>query len=172
MRKTQQTPKSDNSFLEADYQLPSTSNYAKLKDGENKIRILSKPVVGYLDWKDNKPLRFRMDNKPKAPIDPKRSVKHFWAFPIYNYNEKSVQILELTQSSIQKAIQALTQDEDWANVFEYDIKIVREGSGMETEYTVNPVPHKPVSEEIKKAYFDKGEINLDALFEGGDPFKS
>lgn len=156
-------------FLPQDYTAPkTTSHYLKLQDGENRIRILSKPVFGWEDWQDRKPVRFTMDSKPK-PSDPKKPVKHFWSFIVWNVNEAQIQIMQITQKSIQKFIESLSRDEDWGLPFEYDIKINREGEGMETEYTVNPVPHKPVSQEILDAFKER-PINLDALFSGGDPF--
>lgn len=158
-------------FLPQGYEAPSSSGgYMKFKDGENRFRILSRPIIGWEDWKDKKPLRFRLDKKPAAPIDPKKAIKHFWAFVVWNVTEERIQILEITQVTIQSAIQNLTKDEDWGNPFEYDIKVKRSGSGMETEYTVNPAPKSKVSQEVKDALAKMGTINLEALYDGGDPF--
>lgn len=162
----------NNDFLPSGYVQPISggNNYMKIKQGENKFRILSKPIVGWLDWQDKKPLRFDFKNKPNA-IDPTKPVKHFWAFVVWNYNDKAINILEITQSSIQQAITALTKDDDWGSPFGYDIKIVRTGEKMETTYTVNPVPHKPITDDVKKAYFEKPVI-LEKLFKGEDPFSA
>lgn len=163
--------KTSNDFLPQGYEQPTSGgNYAKLKQGENKFRILGKPIIGWLDWQDKKPLRFRMKDKPSQPIDPTKAVKHFWAMVVWNYNENQIQILEITQSSIQSAISTLSNDEDWGNPLSYDIKIVRTGEKMETQYAVNPVPHKPLSAEISMALEAK-PIKLEALFDGEDPFK-
>lgn len=156
-------------FLPEDYEPPkSSSSYLKLKDGETKIRILSQPIFGWEDWKNKKPIRFHMDNKPMA-TDPKKPVKHFWAFIVYNYSDAEIQIMQVTQSTIRKALESFSKDEDWGNPFEYDIKINKAGEGIETEYTINPIPHKKISAEILEAFKAK-PINLDALFEGTDPF--
>lgn len=162
-----------NDFLPDGYEAPKSQgqNYVKLEKGENKIRILSKPIIGWLDWRDKKPLRFPMSEKPH-PVDPKIPVKHFWAFVVWNYKTETISIMEITQSTIQHAIQALSKDEDWGNPFRYDIKIIKTGDGMETEYTVNPVPHKPVTAEVQNAFMLKGEIKLTNLFSGGDPFEN
>lgn len=160
-----------NDFLPDGYEMPTNGNgYMKLKDGENKFRILSKPIIGWEDWKDNKPIRFTFKNKPEKPINPDKKIKHFWAMIVWNYNEQAIQILQITQSSIQKSIQDLINDADWGKPYGYDIKIIRKGEKMETEYSVNPSPHKPISEEIKDAFFDK-PIYLEALFDGSDPFQ-
>jgi len=161
-----------NDFLPTDYTAPKPSgHYMKLADGENRFRILSKPIIGWLDWQDKKPLRFRMDAKPN-PVDPKKAVRHFWAFIVWNVNEKKMQILEITQSTIQSAIQALSKDEDWGSPFGYDIKIKRSGTDLETKYAVSPVPHSKLSDEAKEATKDMDKVNLEALYEGGDPFES
>jgi len=141
----------------------------KLVKGDNKFRILSKPIVGWLDWKDKKPYRFGMKNKPEKPMEAGSTIKHFWAFIVWNYNEQAVQILELTQAGIQKTIGELSKDEDWGAPFEYDIKVSRKGDGLETEYSVTPSPKKPLSEEIKKAALEK-PCNLEALYTGSDPW--
>lgn len=157
-------------FLPVDYQAPKmNSSYMKILPGENKIRVLSRPIMGWEDWIDKRPVRFKMDQKPLTPVDPEKPVKHFWAFIVWNYNEKQIQILQLTQASIRKSIEALCKDEDWGAPFFYDIKIIKKGEQMETEYVVNPLPHKPVTEEMISC-FHKKPINLEALYEGADPF--
>lgn len=157
-------------FLPPDYELPSSAhNYMKLQDGENKFRILARPVIGWLDWKDKKPIRYPMNGAKPQPVDPTKPVKHFWAFPVWNYNESSVQVLEITQASIQAKISNLAKDEDWGDPLQYDLKVTRSGAMLETKYDINPVPAKPLSEEIKAAFRAK-PCNLEALFENGDPF--
>jgi hypothetical protein len=157
-------------FLPTDYQAPKmNSSYMKILPGENKIRILSKPVMGWEDWKDKKPIRFREHAKPLSPVDPEKPVKFFWSFIVWNYNEKQIQILHLTQASIRKNIEALCKDADWGQPFFYDIKILKKGEQMETEYVVNPLPHKPITEEMISC-FHKKPINLEALYDNSDPF--
>lgn len=156
-------------FLPQDYQAPSGSaDYMKFQKGENKFRILSKPIIGWLDWKDKKPYRFPMKNKPSQPMGD-QAIKHFWAFIVYDHTNPGVKILEITQASIQTAIAGLSKDEEWGAPFEYDIKVTKTGDGLETEYTTTPSPKKPISDDIKKAAMDK-PCYLDALFTGGDPW--
>lgn len=158
-------------FLPEDYKAPNSSGfYTKLQDGENRIRILSKPVMGWEDWIDKKPYRFRMDKKPNAN-DPKQPVRHFWAFIVFNYTVEEIQIMEITQSTVRKSIEGLCRDADWGAPFHYDIKIIKTGQQKDTEYTVNPVPHKPIDDYIVQAFKER-PINLEALFENKDPFSS
>jgi hypothetical protein len=157
-------------FLPTDYKCPSTSmGYMKIQDGENKIRILTSPILGWEDWEDKKPIRFAMDKKPLASIDPKKPVRHFWAFVVWNYKDRLIQILEITQASIRKRIQDFSVDPDWGAPFHYDLKIIRKGEGVDTEYVINPVSHKEIDPAIIEE-FHRIPILLEALYTGEDPF--
>ena len=159
-----------NTFLPQGYTVPKSSGgYMKLVDGDNKFRILSAPILGWEDWQDKKPIRFRFDQKPMSSIDPEKKVKHFWAMIVWNYADEEIQILEITQSSIKKALEARCSDEEWGAPYFYDIKIKRSGEALNTEYDVTPVPHKPLPAHIRKK-FDEKPCNLEALFDGADPF--
>jgi len=159
-----------NDFLPDNYVAPKgNSNYMKFEKGENKFRILSRPMMGWLDWQDKKPLRFSMSAKPDKPVDANKPIKHFWAMIVWNYLKEEIQILEITQKSVQSAIEQLAKDADWGNPFSYDIKVIKEGDGMDTEYTINPVPHKPINAEILEAFKAK-PCFLGALYQGADPF--
>lgn len=161
----------DNSFLPPDYETPvSNVNYAKIGLGENRFRICSKPILGWVGWKDKKPYRFPFAKKPEQTFD--QPVKHFWAFVVWDYSDKSLKILEVTQATVQSSIADIARSEDWGNPWEYDVKIVKTGQDKNTKYSVLPCPKGKVSEEVYKATLDK-PIWLDALFmKEGDPFKA
>jgi len=166
-----------NDFLPNDYQVPNPkSNYMKFREGINRFRILSPAIMGYVYWNEddnNKkfPVRKRMnetiDNEDIQDIE---TLRHFWAFVIWNYEEKRVQILELTQKGLHKSIRALTKDEDWGSpVNKYDIVITREGKDLNTKYELQPKPAKQTDTFITEQY-QTMNINLEALFVNGDPF--
>jgi hypothetical protein len=93
------------------------------------------------------------------------------AFVVWNYQEKKVQILSVTQKGIMRSIQALTKDEDWGSPKDFDIVVNKEGEGKETEYQTQPKPKKDLDKAILKHY-NEVSINLEALFDGKDPFKT
>jgi|SRR6185369_5924456 len=160
----------DNGFMPAGYEVPKgDSNYLKFQDGENRFRIMSQPIIGWLDWDGKNPLRYAMDNKPEHPIDRAKPIKHFWAMVVYNCLECKIQILEITQSGIQKTIQSHANNKDWGNPIGYDITVKKKGSGKETEYTTIMSPPKPIDVLMKNA-FESRKINLNALFTNSDPF--
>ena len=157
-------------FLPQDYQAPKGGSfYMKLQDGENKFRILSQPILGWEDWIEKKPVRWRFEDKPAKPHDAKKPVKHFWSMIVWNHAEEEIQILHLTQASIRSSIEALCNDSDWGAPYFYDLKIIRKGEGMETEYMVNPLPHKKLPAQVIDKFHER-PINLDALFDNQDPF--
>lgn len=158
-------------FLPHDYVAPkgSSDNYMKIQDGENRFRILSSPIVGWEDWLDNKPIRFQMDEKPKASIDPKKPLRHFWAMIVWDYSDEKIKILQITQAGIRKPIKAYSDDKDWGAPFFYDLKVIRSGQKTDTEYSVMAVPGTPTPKHIRDAFYAK-PIRLEALFQGDDPF--
>ena len=76
----------------------------------------------------------------KKDKDGNFTIKHFWAFLVYNQEAKRVQVLEVTQSSVQAVIKALVDNKNWGDPKGYDITVTRVGSGLDTEYAVMPNP--------------------------------
>jgi len=155
-------------MLPPNYELPKTQgNYMKLEDGENTFRVLGSAIIGYEYWNtDSKPVRSK-EQFTSVPANAKLPFKskHFWAFPVYSYKYKRVQVLELTQSTIMGAMQALIKNEKWGDPTKYDVTITRRGEKLDTEYSVMPEPHTPAPE------VDMPEIDLEKLYTGEDPFK-
>lgn len=157
-------------FLPEGYTSPkSTGGYTKLNDGDTKLRILSKPIIGWEDWVDQRPVRFDFYSKPTKPHDETKPVRHFWAMIVWNYSTEQIEVFHITQASIRKEIENLNNSEDWGAPFFYDIRIVKKGEGMKTEYSVTPIPHKPLPSNVKEE-FQKKPCNLEALFWNQDPF--
>lgn len=160
------------SFLPENYDLPkSASSYTKFDQGKTKIRIISNSIVGTLVWNNGKPYRFRQEEE--VTVHPDRAgdkPRHFWAFVVYNYNSNQVEILEVTQKSLQLAIMDCYQNEDYGDPKGYDISITKTGEKMETKYTLIPSPPKIVSDEVLESKENK-PVNLEAMYDGEDPFK-
>lgn len=163
-------------FLPKDYEVPRKSmNYMRLEEGENRFRVLDAPILGWIWWVtgndgSRKPIRIPSDQKAPETVD-KDEIKHFWAMPIWNYGEEKIQILELAQKSIQKAIKNLADDPDWGNPTGYDLVISKSGQKLDTEYQVSPKPAKKLDPGILQLYADM-HIDLTALYRGEDPFEA
>lgn len=164
----------NNGFLPEGYEPPqSGGNYMRFQPGENEFRILTSPITGWLDWKNNKPIRtpyIQGESAPK-PIDPKKKVKHFWAMVVWNYGDGAIQVLEITQATIQRAILAYAENKKWGDPKKYDLTITKVGEDLETKYTVIANPKEAVIKEILEAFKQK-PCDLNALFHGDDPFEA
>lgn len=169
-----------NDFLPQDYELPVESNYMQFEDGKNRFRVLSSAVIGQVYWKtiDDKrtPIRKKMGERINtAELERNKwgkldKPKHFWAFVVYNYAVKKIQILEITQSTVMGALMNLINDmEDWGSPKEYDITVTKSGKDLDTKYTVTPSPKKALDPSIEGEY-KALTIDLEALYRGEDPF--
>lgn len=171
----------NDSYFPEDYQVPrSDRDFITMSDfeqGDNVIRILDKMVYGYEGWLnqevDGKKVskRFQMDEKPED-LTPYRTMKHFWAVPVWNYAANRVQILTITQKSIQSEIHALGTDPDWGSPLGYDIKIKKEGQNLETTYTVTPKPASEIDPAIAAKWqerLDRG-VDMQKVFTNENPF--
>lgn len=159
-------------FLPKDYKTPDNSDYFKFKEGENPFRVLSSAIVGYEYFKeDNKPVRSKEPFKLTPDIKKGGKVKHFWAFVVWNYNSEKIQILELTQSTIQGAIKAYADNKQWGDPKEYDIIVSKIGEGLGTEYNITVNPKAEIAKEILTVYKMR-TINLEALYIGDNPFEA
>jgi len=169
-----------NSFFPQDTKKPekAAGNYMKLQDDVNRIRIVTDAIVGWVYWVpgengNNKPVRVKEcpDEVPAEAVEDKYGnfIKNFYAFGVYNYQENKVQILEITQSSIQEAIFDYNVDEDWGSPKAYDLKITRKNEGGKVKYTVNAVGKDELPMKVANAVAEK-PMNLEALFDNADPF--
>lgn len=165
------------------YEVPKgESQYMKFEQGDNKFRILEKPIFGWEAWTipdaenpSGKPVRFPMDQKPRdLRLYKNQRANHFWAMPVWNFRTSRVEVLQVTQKTIQQAVENLARSEDWGSPLHYSITVNKEGTTKEdTKYHVAPSPHKEVPEEVKNAW-EKVKANgfdLTELYRGGDPFQ-
>ncbi len=160
-------------------------NYMKFEDGQNRIRILEKPITGYVYWEDaegNLVPKNEMAGKGGKPVRVKSwegltnaqrgAMKGFAAMVVWNYQAERIQILEVKQVGIMNALEALSLSKSWGDITTFDIVITKTRTGInptDVEYSVMPEPKEPVSKEIKEAY-KEAHIDLEALYRGEDPF--
>jgi len=170
-------------------------NPGKIAAGSSvRFCLLSdEPLEFYECWgegTDGKAKPFRFDSEPSpddialAMGDFKRrmnregtgfeAVKFCLAIPCYNFEAAQVQVLQLGQKKIIRELDAVSQMEDYSDILAIDFLLGKEGSGLNTEYKLTPVPRKKGAdkaiteawEETRSAGFD-----LSRLLEGADPFK-
>lgn len=147
-------------FFPEDYALPSSGGeFMKLEKGENLFRVLDKPTMGWEYWtEENKPIRSRepfTEQETNAKKDKDGNVvkpKHIWIMPVWDYKTKVIKTLTVTQKKVQEAILNLAKDVDWGSPTKYDIKVTRDGDGLETKYALSPKPQKDLAPEIVEAF--------------------
>lgn len=176
-------------FLPPAYQVPDKSRqFMKLTPGDNLIRVLSAPLLGFVVFtEEKKPLRRHIEEGDFSIVDleeakAKRNEdgdfegsKHFWVMLVWDYASQAPKILEITQISVLKPLYALANDEDWGDLRDFDININRVGTGKnDTEFSVTPKPHKellPEIQEVMKELEENGFLDLNAIWKGEYPFE-
>lgn len=163
-----QTDSGTDVFQDENYRVP-VGNFMKFEDGDNKFRILSKIVTGWKWWDGETNHRVKTETEIPGNLygtTGEGAPRHFWAMAVWNYNAQKVQVLEIHQITIIKAIKLNIEDEGWGDPRSYDIKVHRKNNGGKIEFVVKAMPHseKPETGSILE------RINLSALFEGGNVF--
>ena len=102
-------------------------------------------------------------------------VKFCIALPIFSYEAGAVQVFSVPQKSILRELDALSQEEDYANLIEWDFTLAKKGSGLNTEYKLRPAPRKKGSDAVIAAAWEEakaGGFDISRLLTGGNPFKA
>lgn len=163
----------ENEFVPKDYEAPkNTGLYMKLEDGSNKFLPLGPTVMGYEYWTtENKAVR-QTEAFKKTPEDIKlddkgkpTKIKHFWAFPVWNYAGKQVQLLQISQKSVMDSMLSYIKSEDWGNpILNYSFTVDKKGKGFETTYTVMANPKKDIPAEITTTWEEvKNDFDTEAM---------
>lgn len=137
-------------FLPNDYKVPSNGDarsWWKPEPGVSTVRILGECITGTEYWEDNSPVRVMEKKEVPDHID---DSKHFWMVPVSVDGE--ISIWTITQKSIQSQIFELMQSTKWGDPQGYDIDVKREGSGLQTRYTVTPNPKEDLDTGLVNRY--------------------
>ena len=169
---------------------------SKLGDGDSyRIAIVSEaPLEYWTVWGESedgikKPFRFsaepsaadieaelgdfkqRMNYEGTQLEAPKFGLSFF----CFDYADSKIKVFEITQKTLIKELDKLSQDEDYADIHAWDLKVNRSGLKMNTEYSILPSPRKKGSDEEIKAAWSAAEeagYDLSQLLVGGNPFGS
>lgn len=112
----------------------------------------------------------RLNREGTAP----EAVKFAIAVPVYNHETGSIQVLSLTQKSIIKELDQISQMEDYPDLLAWDFVLGKEGTGLNTEYTLRPVPRKAAAQKTIDAAWSAAVtegFDIHRLLTGGNPFK-
>jgi hypothetical protein len=170
-------------------------NPSKIAAGSSvRFALLSdEPVEYYELWAEGpdgkaKPFRFAQEPTPddiavelgdftrrqnREGTGPE-AIKFAIALPVYNYEADEVQVFNLTQKSIIRELDSISQTEDYEDLTATDFTLGKEGMGLNTEYKLLPVPRKKGADANIAAKWEEAKsagFALERLLVGGNPFK-
>lgn len=170
-------------------------NPSKIASGSSvRFALLSdEPLEFYELWAEGpdgkaKPFRFAQEPSPddialelgqftrrqnREGTGPE-AIKFALALPVYNYDAAEVQILSLTQKSIIRELDAVSQTEDYEDITATDFTLGKEGSGLNTEYKLMPVPRKKGADATITAAWAEAKATgfaIERMMTNGNPFK-
>ena len=137
-----------------------------IEGDEARIRILTpKALVGWEKWPEpNKPFRCRLDN----PQGGSEGFKQFYAFIVWNYDIKRLQIWIFAQVHVKKALEALYRNKGCPTGS--DIFVSSTGKDKDKRYNLRPAAPSKLSKEVAEIFEDT-PFNLHALYVGKEPFR-
>lgn len=160
------------SFLPPNYERPKqVGRFIKLEKGTTSLRILSEPTFGYKYWNTQgevvhlKEMPKELPNDIAEDMGGRKRIVYFWHMLVWSYESNSIKEFTLDKATVQDQIIELHKDSEWGDPRGYDIKIKREGDGIETTYSVIPSPNKKdITQEMKDA-IGEYEYNPEKLFQ-------
>lgn len=122
-----------------------SDKFFKIAEGQNKIRVISEPVPLWVsfDKETKKAKKYLDEGIAKTDLQAKKR----YCMWVIDRADGKVKMAEFG-TSVMRQIQILALDDDYGfdSIPPYDLKITRAGGGMETKYTVTPMPKSDLSE--------------------------
>lgn len=132
----------------------------------------SKRVGGgglFIKTETGKKLRLRILDMPyvsSRKFKPGQPVKTLFAWPVWNYDEERVQILQ-KGNSVFSQVAAIVEEYGEDLPMACDITLTKKGSGLETEYVLVAAP---IKKQLAKGW-EAGMPDMDAKIKGGIPLQ-
>ena len=152
------------------------SDFARLKDGENIVRVMGNPVQFYIHWvtgadgvkaKINSPAEHPELVRRLEDSGFKRQAR--WFIKILDRTDEEFRLLEVGPQ-IYNGVKSLYNNSRWGKVTAYDITINRGPKGQQPLYSVTPNPKEALSSDFKSKFVDFNDrVNLDKLISPATP---
>lgn len=154
------------------------SDFMKLKEGKNRVRVLGNPTQYYIHWVETPDGKKKKVNSPigdpklvKQLIDNGFKRQTHWIVKVLDRTDGEMKLLEIG-SQIYNGIKALVQDEEWGPVTSYDVTVTKGKPGQQPLYQVNPCQKSPLDVETKAALQEFNErVDLTKITQPADPAK-
>jgi len=128
-----------------------TSDFMKLEEGNNEVRVFTKPYQFYQAWAEDasgkeRRIRSAVENCPL--VERGDDVKPRWYVGVLNRKAGTANILEIGPQ-IFKGIRSLKNKKVWGDPRAYDLDIERFPKNTQPLYVVSPMPKAPITSEEK-----------------------
>lgn len=144
------------------YEAPSSpSLFIKLENGENRIRLVSKPENYQVH---NQKIEGKFRSVKCEGTDCKlcaegNKPRDRYAWVVLDRSDGQVKVYECGWMVFEQVLN-LARDEDYGDPTQYDLKITKTGEGLDTNYTVIAVPKKTALTAEEKEKLEEANINL------------
>lgn len=146
------------------------SDFMKLKEGENVVRIMGNPIQYYSHWIDTPDGQKR---KIVSPIDNPELIRKLedagfkrkpqWIVKVLDRSDETFKILEIG-SQVYNGVKALFNNLKWGKVTGYDVSIMRGKPGSQPLYTVTPNPKETLDTSFKQKFTEFNDrVNIDKI---------
>ena len=161
------------------------SDYFKIEEGDNLVRVLTPAIFGVEWWteevdKESGKIKKRPNRLPlglalsECPV---LDWSYFNACYVWNYKANKVQIMTTTKRGIINGLKNLINKPKWGDLEDYDINITKTlknpNDPKSAEYSVTPEPKGFLEGHIVSKWEESNLSyqSLGLLFEGLDPFE-
>lgn len=135
-----------------DVDVKTGSDYMKLNEGDNVVRIVTKPYQFQVCWlKDTSGVsrKVRSALSKDCPLVKRgEKLQKRWYVGVIERRSNACRILEVS-SQIMAGVKNHADDQDWGDPRGYDINIKRAAPGSQPLYSVLAKPKKPLTDEEK-----------------------
>jgi len=147
-----------------DVDVKSGSDYMKLEQGSNVVRIVTQPYQFSVCWvKDPQDVsrKVRSALVPSCPLVKRgEKLQKRWYVGVIERRSGTPKVLEVS-SQIMAGLKDLANDSDWGNPKGYDVDIKRGNPGSQPLYRVIAKPKKPLTDAevaLVKAFIENTDF--------------
>jgi hypothetical protein len=153
---------SDMVFGEVDWNAADSggtkSNFMRMEEGENLVRVMGNPVQFYIHWVVTPDGSRR---KVNSPIDSPELIRRLedsgfkrqarWLVKVLDRTDDEFRVLEVGPQ-IYNGIKSLYNNSRWGKVTQYDLSINKGPKGTQPLYGVTPNPKEALSADFKSKF--------------------
>ena len=135
------------------------------------FRFVAEPTPADIKAEMGPDFERRMNREGTSP----EAVKMVIAFWVYNYENQKIELCSLSQKSLIRELDQITQMEDYHPLSDFDMIMGKEGSGLTTVYSLKAVPRKKDAVEDVTTAMETAVTsgyNINNLLTGDSPFKT